>query len=154
MILREEKTMKKSFTVVILTLTLLSLVACAQTIRRSGQVELFYVDNYDKLVKALSNKPMLDDRQGPIPKFGDFPRFPQDTITVQVHSLYLENLPPTFFGSATGSNDVILFADVWENAATTAYNAPTTTNIVYRERPMGARLPKFCRQYRFWPDRL
>jgi hypothetical protein len=62
-----------------------------------------------------------------LPGEGDPIRSNDDVITIQVESAYIQNLPLRL----TGSKDVIIFADVWENAAM-GFNSPSSlTTIVY-----------------------
>jgi hypothetical protein len=48
-------------------------------------------------------------------------------VTIVIESAYIQNLP----GRLTGSKDVIIFAEVWENAAAGFSSTSTLTNIVY-----------------------
>lgn len=100
------------------------------TDRRAGQVELFHVAPSDQaLVRPLSPTDPLQSmrsRTDLSQNFGDPIQFSSDVVTLQVHSLYLDDLPATL----TGSRDVVVFSEVWENAAD-AFNATPLTSIVY-----------------------
>lgn len=93
--------------------------------RQSGQVELFGIDESQGTLSRYSEiKPSTE--RGAFPDFGDPIRSNDDVVTVQVETAFLQNLPATL----TGSHDVIIFADVWENAAA-GYNTASLTSIVY-----------------------
>lgn len=112
----------------------LPVAGCAA--RKSGQVELFLIRESDGRLRPsltvaaddLKGSPSSTTRHA-VPSFGDPVRLNSDVLTVQVDSVYLHHLPVTF----TGSRDVILFADIWENAAL-PYDQPNLTNIVYLGR--------------------
>ncbi len=74
------------FRVALSILLILTLAACASTVRRSSQVELFHiVDGSDKLVRPISGQmPASAKRSTAISNFGDLIRFPQDVVTIQV----------------------------------------------------------------------
>jgi hypothetical protein len=100
------------------------------TERKSGQVEKFFIDitQSNDLIRAQSpgkiipSNPKRATIEG---SWGDRIKLASDVLAIQVHSVYLDNLPPTL----TGSHDIVLFADVWENAA--ADNEPPLTKVVY-----------------------
>lgn len=106
---------------------LLSIACCTQTgcqDRVSGQVEAFAITG-GKLQRFNAQAPAV--RAHPAdPGEGEPIRSNDDVVTIQVESAFLHDLPPRL----TGSNDVIIFVDVWENAAT-GYNSPSLTSIVY-----------------------
>lgn len=110
-------------------------------VRRSGQVELFYVDyarsNYrDDATAELDRRLSMSDwsedsdsghvgqlrpamtwdspkRVSLLGDDGESIRYPDDIVTIQVHGGFLYSLPWTL----TASTDIVLFAEVWENAA-------------------------------------
>ena len=120
-------------------------------IRRSGQVEMYYVDYETESSSAelndiqylLSNAPYksaLDNRQAGgendvvldrvgvlrpgmtwdaprrtslLGSAGESIRYSDDIVTIQVHGGFINSLPWTL----TGSTDLVLFAEIWENAA-------------------------------------
>ena len=95
--------------------------------RTAGQVELLRINNdtgaldwYSRAPAPPAERPTLFAGQN------DPIRSDHDVITLQVETAYIQNLPFRL----TGSKDVIIFADVWENGAM-AYNAPSLTSIVY-----------------------
>lgn len=119
----------------ILALALLGLTACSffdgsTTIRQAGQVELFEIDPESmRLRRAMDPESDLPDERMRVDltqNWGDNIRYMSDVITIQVHSLYLEDLPFTL----TGSRDVAVFAEIWENAAS-AYGSAPLTSIAY-----------------------
>src|SRR5262245_36910342 len=96
---------------------------CAQ--RMAGQVELLSING--GTLQEYGRAPGFEGRTRELfAKEGDPIRANHDVITLQVESAYVQNLPFTL----TGSHDVIIFADVWENGAM-AYNAPSLTSIAY-----------------------
>ncbi len=136
---------------VVLSMMLIS-YGCTDRIRRSGQVELFrlvdsngrntWADNngspctvpnsYDILSRKFADDE--DDlgrlRYSVIPDFGDFARFPEDTITIQILSVYLEKFPNVFrFGKK--DEDAVLIVDIWEDAAKSAPDNPNITSVVF-----------------------
>jgi hypothetical protein len=104
-------------------LVALGLTGCAD--RVAGQVELLtfapdgYLQRYSRATDPV--------RAYPIPGVNEPIRSNDDIVTIQVESAYIQNLPFRL----TGSKDVIIFADVWENAAM-GFNGPSSlTSIVY-----------------------
>jgi hypothetical protein len=98
-------------------------------IRRAGQVELFEIHNDGRISPAMSmsdDSPVRNVRTTVAGAFGEPIRYNDDVITLQVHAAHLADLPR----GLTGSTDIILFAEVWENAAL-GYNAPSLNSIVY-----------------------
>jgi hypothetical protein len=102
----------------------MDLSGCAA--RVAGQVELLTVDNhgnlqrYSQAQEVQASRPVLPGENDPI-------RLNDDVVAIQVESAYIQNLPFRL----TGSKDVILFADVWEDAAM-GFNSPSSlTTIVY-----------------------
>jgi hypothetical protein len=92
--------------------------------RTAGQVEVLSISQSGALewyARAPAPKERKTFAQANEPIRSD-----HDIITLQVETAYIQNLPFRL----TGSKDVIIFADVWENAAM-AYNAPPLTSIVY-----------------------
>lgn len=106
-----------------LGLLALGLAGCAD--RVAGQVELLTFND----MGYLQRYGRADDqtRVNTIPGANEPIRSNDDVITIQVESAYVQNLPFRL----TGSKDVIIFADVWENAAM-GFNSPSSlTSIVY-----------------------
>jgi len=64
--------------------------------------------------------------RGVTPKFGDQVIYNTDILTFQVHDVYIDSLPVTM----TSSQDVILFADVWENGASNLSKNDSLTSVV------------------------
>lgn len=117
---------------VLIVVSLLLICGCSPTVRRSGQTELFRVDpNQDfKVVRTATASEVVGyKRKAALPTWGDFIRYPQDVVTIQVLSAHLENVPVTI----TGSTDAVLIVDVWENAAAGTIE-PNITSIVKVER--------------------
>ena len=105
-------------------LSALGAAGCAD--RVVGQVELLTFDKDGRLFRYNRAEAPRAER-AMIPGFGDPVRSNDDVVTVIVESAYIQNLPFRL----TGSKDVIIFADVWENAAA-GFNSPSTlTSIVY-----------------------
>lgn len=100
------------------------------TLRLAGQVELFEIEpETHRLARPLSpneSLPLSRKREDLTQNWGSNIRFNTDVVTVQVHSLCLEDVPK----GLTGSRDIVVFADVWENAAA-AYGSPPLTSIAY-----------------------
>ena len=101
----------------------LGLAGCADHV--AGQVELLTFDAKGNLQRySRADDPT---RINTIPGVNEPIRSNDDVITIQVESAYIQNLPFRL----TGSKDVIIFADVWENAAM-GFNGPSSlTSIVY-----------------------
>lgn len=107
---------------------LLSSNGCGET-RSAGQAEQFRVEEDGKLTRAyaLTTDPAkLPIRRSVTGDFGDPIRHSDDVVTMQVLSAYIEDLPTTL----TGSQDIILFAEVWENSAM-GYRSPALNQVVY-----------------------
>jgi hypothetical protein len=98
--------------------------ACAARI--AGQVELLAVDDYGKL-QRYSRAPDVQTSRRVLPDVGQPIRLNDDVVAIQVESAYIQNLPFRL----TGSKDVILFADVWEDAAMGFNSLSSLTTIVY-----------------------
>lgn len=98
--------------------------------RRSGQIELFQIEPVgQQLCRPFDPGRGLTaptERRDLTQNWGDRLRYGSDSVTIQVHAINLERLPTT----VTGSKDVIVFAEVWENAAA-AYDSKPITSIVY-----------------------
>lgn len=98
--------------------------------RRSGQVELFQVEPLNQELyrpfDADTSLTAQTQRKDLTQNWGDRLRYGSDSVTLQVHAINLERLPVTI----TGSKDVVVFAEVWENAAA-AYDSKPVTSIVY-----------------------
>ncbi|HWB53803.1 MAG TPA: hypothetical protein VG722_06410, partial [Tepidisphaeraceae bacterium] len=107
-------------------LVLFSLVGCQG--RMVGQVELLGVRHGDQTLYHFgsSDAPVPKTRTNVLPTFGDPVRLQQDVVTVQVDSAYIRDLPPRL----TGSKDVVLFAEIQQDAAI-GYGGEKTTSIVY-----------------------
>lgn len=65
-------------------------------------------------------------KRGVTPQFGDQVVYNTDILTFQVHDVYIDSLPVTM----TDSQDVILFADVWENGASNLAKNDSLTSVV------------------------
>lgn len=101
---------------------------CVET-RSAGQAEQFRVEEDGSLTRAyeLTTDPArMPVRRSVTGDFGDPIRHSDDVVTMQVLSAYIENLPTTL----TGSQDIILFAEVWENSAM-GYRSPALNQVVY-----------------------
>lgn len=92
--------------------------------RTAGQVEVLSIGQSGTL-EWYGRAPAPKDRKT-FAQANEPIRSDHDIITLQVEAAYIQNLPFRL----TGSKDVIIFADVWENAAM-AYTAPSLTSIVY-----------------------
>lgn len=99
--------------------------AAAPAERMAAQVEAFGVDGASRLVR-LSSQSNPQRSPATAPSDGDAIRLSDDVVTFEVASVFLQALPP----HVRGSGDVIVFADVWENAAA-GYTTPSLTSIVY-----------------------
>jgi len=105
---------------------LIALGAAGCADRIVGQVELLTFDKDGRLFRYSHAEPPRAER-AMIPGFGDPVRSNDDVVTIIVESAYIQNLPFRL----TGSKDVIIFADVWENAAAGFSSPSTLTSIVY-----------------------
>jgi hypothetical protein len=116
-----------SNTLIVMLICLICAVAmCGCASRMAGQVEAFAVGNEGRLIPL--DEGGLPKRSNPVdPDYGDSIRSNDDVITMQVESAYLQELPPRI----TGSRDVIIFADVWENAAAGYTSESSLTSIIY-----------------------
>jgi hypothetical protein len=105
--------------------------------RKVGQVELYNIGTDSGRLYAIgqssedggfssSPKPEVRLRKDVEGTWDDYIMYRDDVIAVQVQSAYLNRVPSTI----TGSRDIILFAEVWENAAQ-GYNSQAINTIVY-----------------------
>ena len=95
--------------------------------RIAGQSELFALDG--KQLKAVEDLNPPAKRADPLPGDGDAVRSNDDNVTFVVESVNLNRLPPRL----SGSRDVVVFAEVWEDAATAASFKPLV-QVVYTTR--------------------
>lgn len=104
----------------------LSIAGCQDRI--VGQVELLGVRSTDQSLFHFgsADAPPVKARTSVFADFGDPVRITQDVVTIQVDSAYLRALPPRL----TGSKDVVLFAEIQEDAAE-GYAGSKLTSIVY-----------------------
>jgi hypothetical protein len=93
--------------------------------RTAGQVEVLSINSKSGALEWYGRAPAPKERKT-FAQANEPIRSDHDIITLQIETAYIQNLPFRL----TGSKDVIIFADVWENAAM-AYNAPSLTSIVY-----------------------
>lgn len=114
-------------------LAMLGSCSTASTKRVTGQSERFIIDPSTlKLRSTLPGfadsdiAPPTFDRQVVNAKFGDPVRYDDDVVALQVVSVHLQHLPATFLGS----NDVIVFSEVWENGAA-GYSATPLNSIIH-----------------------
>jgi hypothetical protein len=96
--------------------------------RMVGQVELLGIQPADQTLYHFgsSDAPAAKPRSGVLAGFGDPVRVAQDVVTIEVDSAYIRDLPPRL----TGSKDVVLFAEIQEDAAA-GYSGTSLTSIVY-----------------------
>lgn len=106
-------------------LTLLGMLSGCHD-RVVGTVEPFVVGQKNEL-KLLEEAPHIERASDANPTWGDLIRLNTDVVTMQVESTYLQDLPFRL----TGSRDVIIFVNVWENAAAGYENSESLTSIVY-----------------------
>lgn len=132
------------FRLCLAALSAVILAACAQTVRRSGQVEMFGLTDAPGSDGGRIGLPVYrhhtaevsieQARMGPDARvdarFGDLVRFPTDTITITVPTVYLDHLPATLSSATTGRYDAMLFAEVWENGAVDR-SEPSLNRIVH-----------------------
>ncbi|HEY1685520.1 MAG TPA: hypothetical protein VGG19_12210 [Tepidisphaeraceae bacterium] len=85
---------------------------------RQGDQTLYHFGSADA--------PPAKVRTSVLPEYGDPVRVAQDVITIQIDSAYVRDLPPRW----TGSKDIILFAEIQEDAAA-GYAGNKLTSIVY-----------------------
>lgn len=108
------------------------LLPCGCVSRQTGQNELFWVDVDDRLVRPgaySTTKKAVDqiwERKSLTGTWGDYVRYNDDVLTVAVDQVYLDSLP----SPAVGPRDVVLFAEVWENAAE-GFKAQSLNQIVF-----------------------
>src|SRR5690242_15975346 len=111
----------------LLLLPVLALLACTGCNSRSaGQVEILSVSSDGRLAN-YSATPAPPATRTAIPQDGDPVRSNDDIVTFQIESAYLQSVPSTL----TGSHDIVIFADVWENAAMGYMSPASLTTIVY-----------------------
>lgn len=140
--LTEYKTIKKemkmytykiirNIVIIIISLIMLS-CSSVTTVRKAGQEEFFSIKPYKntknikwQLIRP-SNNYSTYERINIEADWGDHIRYNTDIITIQVHNVFINELPPTL----TNSHDVVLFCEIWENAAAGNINKPLTS-IVY-----------------------
>jgi hypothetical protein len=98
--------------------------------RRSGQVELFQINSDDQSLRRPFSAPDIlqeqRERKDLTQNWGNRLRYGSDSVTIQVHAINLERIPATI----TGSKDVVVFSEVWDNAAS-SYDSRPLTSIVY-----------------------
>jgi hypothetical protein len=96
--------------------------------RMVGQIELLGVrlGNQTLYHFGSSDAPNAKPRSGVMAGFGDSVRVQQDVVTIQVDAAYIRALPPRL----TGSKDIVLFAEIQEDAAA-GYGGSKLTSIVY-----------------------
>lgn len=110
----------------IVLVALLGASGCAD--RVAGQVELLGINQTTGNIVRLTKVPSLAaEPRAAIPGWGDPIRSNDDVVTIQVESAYVQQLPFRL----TGSKDVIIFADVWENGAMGLGSEASLTSIVY-----------------------
>jgi hypothetical protein len=114
------------------------LSGCGETVRRTGQIELFAVPadlaDTGRLVPALRAPAPALARARVEPRMGDAIRYPDDVVTIQVPSVYLDHLYLMSSGDySMHVADVILFSEVWENAAQ-SYDSPSLNRVVFVAR--------------------
>lgn len=93
-----------------------------------GQIELLGVRPSDGTLYRFgaADVPIPARRTSVLPSNGDPVRVTQDVITIQVDAAYVRSLPPRL----TGSKDIVLFAEIQEDAAA-GYAGNKLTSIVY-----------------------
>jgi hypothetical protein len=96
--------------------------------RMVGQIELLGVRQTDQSLYHFgsSDAPIAHPRSCVMAGFGDSVRVQQDVVTIQVDAAYIRALPPRL----TGSKDIVLFAEIQEDAAA-GYGGTKLTSIVY-----------------------
>lgn len=95
---------------------------------KMGQVELAVVDSGSG---ELYYRPIAcENRDAVEPNVGDPVRFVTDPVYITIEAVHLSHLPHTL----TGSRDVLVFADVWENASAGHAQEPTYTRVVAHAR--------------------
>ena len=112
----------------LLFLPIVLFVGCTNT-RNAGQVELFYVHPYSRALlrpNSYFDQIYFTRRTNFTARWGERIRYSDDVITVQVNGIYLSGLPQTL----TGSHDIVVFADVWENSAS-GYSDTPITSVIY-----------------------
>src|SRR5689334_1093477 len=107
-----------------LLLLIFALLQAGCPSRQSGQVEIFGTKNgrvspYGQFAAPPTTRNVIPGMNDPI-------RSNDDVVTIQIESTYIQKLPPRL----TGSTDLIIFADIWENAAAGYNSTATLTNIV------------------------
>ncbi len=115
-------------------LGLLTLTGCPTVIRRAGQTELLVLNPENNQFIAPQDHlkyklPWIETRNRVPPQFGDRVRYSSDTLLIRVESAYIAHKPPTL----TQSSDVLLFAEVWENASAGPSDKPLTY-VLYSAR--------------------
>lgn len=123
---RPHRPLARRWTSLIAAIWLLALGATGCADRVVGQVELLTFDKDGKLFR-YSRAEVPKAERSIIPGVNDPVRSNDDVLTIIVESAYIQNLPFRL----TGSKDVIIFADVWENAAAGFGSPSTLTSIVY-----------------------
>jgi hypothetical protein len=93
--------------------------------RQTGQIEVFGAKDGRLTAYGQFDEPPAT--RNAVPSWGDPIRSNDDVITVQIESAYIQSLPARL----TGSTDLIVFADVWEDAAAGYNSGASLTNIVY-----------------------
>lgn len=118
--------------------------SCGQSVRRSGQIETFdVVQNAGAKTGGIGypryrfNAPEVTLEQARVgedarldPMLGDLVRFTNDSVTITVPQVYLNHLPSTLSSTFTKRYDAMLFAEVWENAASDR-SSPSLNKVVY-----------------------
>jgi hypothetical protein len=103
-------------TVILATSLLLAGCLTDKVKRAAGQSELFFINPATQMLQRAQDydEPLTKARERTqvAPQFGDRVRFASDTLLIQVESAYIADKPDTL----TGSSDILLFAEVWENA--------------------------------------
>lgn len=118
-------------------LGMMALAGCTSTVKhKSGQVELFYVHPVNQMLlrsqsvqwEELFKDIAPHDGRELTPKFGDRVKHNTDVITLNVRSIYLDQLP----ASLTGSHDIVVFAEIWENSVDRS-NEGKLTSVVFAQ---------------------
>jgi hypothetical protein len=112
------------------------LSACNPTQRHAGVSTLVKFPSPEDTTVSLYNSKWNADPSGSSasqsrtrdvnPVFGDSIQFPTDVLTMQVLDVYIDSVPSTL----TGSQDIVVFAEVWENGASYLDHDNSLTSIV------------------------